>query len=446
MKLLHYNMYQRLKYTFVACLLLTGIAANAQVTTQSPYSKFGLGNIKGVLLPQFRAMGGISTAVYRPGYFNNINMQNPSSYASINTATLDIGMAGSFTQLSNSSQSEKTFNATLSHVAFAFPVTKIKTKSAVSFGILPYSELGYNFKNTASVGTTPANIKTATYKYLGEGGLTEAYLGYGIQFGDHFRVGANATYLFGNLTESRSTEYLSDPGAINSRIQSKNSVGGVAFSYGMQYDIRLDNKTSMVFGYSGSSSSKINSEKTKVVTQYLNDALGNEQPALDTLQFVENSPTNLKLPLIHNFGISIQRDNKWLIGADYRIGKWSNLTINNTNQGLQDTYGASVGGQYTPDVTSINSYFKRVDYRLGFSYDKTYIQMNNQDIKQMAVTFGLGLPLASFTRGTFYKMNLSAELGKRGTLNKGLLQEKYLNVHLGFTLNTNSWFQRFKFD
>ncbi|MBB2145946.1 hypothetical protein GM921_10640 [Pedobacter sp. LMG 31464] len=436
-------MYQKLKYTLAVCLLLTSIVANAQVTVQSPYSKFGVGNIKGSLLPQYRAMGGISTAVYKPGFFNSINIQNPASYAGINATTLDIGLSVNSTELKNSTQTENSFNATLSHIALAFPVSK---KSALSFGILPYSELGYNFKNTVKVGTTTANTKTVDYKYNGEGGLTKAYLGYGVQFGDHFRVGANAEYLFGNLSENRSTEYVDDPGSINSRMQVKNSVGGVSFSYGAQYDFRLDNKTLLVLGYSGSSSSKINLKNSQVVTQYFNDATGSEQTALDTLLLVENSPTNLKLPLIHNFGISIQRDNKWMVGADYRMGKWSNLSINNVNQGLQDTYGFSVGGQYTPDVTAINGYFKRVDYRLGFQYDKTYIQMNQQDIKQMAVTFGVGLPLASYSRGAFYRMNLSAELGKRGTVSNGLLQEKYLNIHLGFTLNDSSWFQRFRFD
>jgi len=440
MKLLHYNMYKRLKYTLAVCLVLTSVIANAQVTAQSPYSKFGIGNIKGSMLPQFRAMGGISTGVYRTNFFNNINIQNPASYAGISLTTLDIGLTGSFTELKNSTQTENSFNSTLSHVALAFPIT---SKSAVSFGVLPYSELGYNFKNTLTVGNTTANTKTVDYKYTGEGGLTKAYFGYGVQFGDHFRIGANAEYLFGNLSESRSTEY-EDQATINSRMQSKNSVGGVAFSYGAQYDFRLDNKTTLVFGYSGSSASKINSKKSEVVTQYL-ISQGDEQTALDTLSNVENNRTNLKLPLIHNFGVSILKENKWLIGADYRMGKWSDLTIDNVNQGLQDTYGFSVGGQITPDATAINGYFNRVDYRLGFQYDKTYIQLSNQDIKQMAVTFGFGLPLASFSRSSFYKLNFTAELGKRGTISNGLLQEKYINFHLGFTLN-DKWFNRFKFD
>lgn len=443
MKLLHYNMYQKLKYTLTAFLFIASIAVNAQITVQSPYSKFGVGNIKGSLLPQLRAMGGISTAVSKNAYFNNLNMQNPATYAGINAVTLDMGLTGSFNELRNSKLAESSFNATLSHVALGFNITK---KSGLSFGILPYSELGYNFKSTVKIGTNSSNQRDVDFLYTGEGGLTKSYIGYGIGLGDHLRVGANVEYLFGNLSESRSTQFVSDPGAMSSRMQDKNSVGGVAFSYGAQYDIRIDNKTSLVFGYSGSSASKINARSSNYVTQYKVDAAGVENPALDTLFLTENSKTNLKLPLVHNFGIALQKNDKWLIGADYRMGKWSNLIINNVNQNLQDTYGFSVGGQFIPDFTAINGYFKRVEYRFGFQYDKTYIQMNNQDIKQMAVTLGLGLPMAAYNRGFLYKANVAAEIGQRGSITNGLLQERYVTFHLGFTLNDSSWFRRFKFD
>jgi hypothetical protein len=436
-------MYQKLKYTLAACLLTISFAVNAQITVQSPYSKFGVGNIKGSLLPQFRAMGGISTAVGKNSIFNNINMQNPASYASINSVTLDIGMSGTYNELRNSKITENSFNATLSHAAFGFNLGR---RSGLSFGILPYSELGYNFKNTAKVGTNATNQKDVDFLYTGEGGLTKAYLGYGFGLGDHLRIGANLEYLFGNLSESRSAQYTNDAGAIHSRIQDRNSVGGVNYSYGAQYDIRINSKTSLIMGYSGSAASKIGSAKSKYVTQYTLDATGGENPALDTLFVTENASTNLKLPLVHNFGISLQKNDAWLIGIDYRMGKWSDMTIDNVNQNLQDTYGFSVGGQLTPDFSSINNYFKRVEYRLGFQYDKTYIQMNNQDVKQMAITMGLGLPLSSYARGILYKANVTAEFGKRGSLANGLLQERYVTFHLGFTLNDSSWFRRFKFD
>ena len=441
MKLLHYKMNNKIKYVYVACMLVFSLGAHAQTTVQSPYSKFGLGNLRDAVLPQQRAMGGISAGVFRSSYINNINMQNPASYAGINLTTLDIGVSGSITQLKTSSLSENSFNSSLSHVAMAFPVTR---KSALSIGILPYSELGYDFKNTTTVGAG-TSLKTVDYLYNGEGGLSKAYLGYGLQFGDHFRLGANVEYLFGNLIQSRSTEYA-DAGAINSRDQLKNSIYGLNYSYGAQYDFNLGNKKSLVLGYSGSSNAKLNVEKSRYVTIYHKDQQGNEQSAIDTLSATENAKTKLKLPLVHNFGFTLQKENKWLLGADYRMGKWSEMSIDNTAQNLQDTYGFSVGGQFTPDLSAINGYFKRVDYRLGFSYDKTYVNMNNEDVKQTAVTLGLGLPLQSgYGRSTFYKMNVSAEIGRRGKINNGLIQERYVNFQLSFMLN-DRWFQRFRFD
>lgn len=436
MKSLLLNMYKKINYIAAVLLLLTSISVNAQVTTQSPYSRFGLGNVKGALLPQFKAMGGISTGVYKPSGFSNINMQNPASYSGITMTTLDMGLSGAFTTLKDGSKSESSFNGTLSHVALAFPV--ISGKSALSFGLLPFTELGYEYSVSDKLDTNSVN-----YLYSGEGNLTKAYFGYGQQFGDHFRIGGNIEYIFGNLQESASLEPVNQV-ARNSRNIKKNSVGGIGFSYGAQYEIPLGTRKRITLGYSGSSSSSVNYKKTFLTTLYQKDNEGNEEPRVDTVKIVENSSAKMKLPLMHNFGISIQRDNKWMIGADYRMGQWSKLSMDGVNQGLQDSWGFSAGGQITPDATAVSGYFKHVDYRVGFQYDKTYIQLNNQDVKQMAVTFGVGLPLA-LSRSSFYKLNFTTEVGKRGSLTNGLIQENYINFHLGFTLN-DTWFRRYKFD
>lgn len=440
-------MYKKINYITAVMVLLASISVKAQVTLQSPYSKYGIGNLSGSLLPQFRAMGGVSTAINKPTGYNYINMQNPASYGGITMTSIDVGMTGTFTNLKKGSESDNSFNGTLSHVALAFPVTH---HSAMSFGILPYSNIGYNYLTKSTIGSTSGTDNTASANvnnvYTGEGGLTKAYIGYGYQIGDHFRIGANAEYLFGNLIENKEVEFYEDASALSSRLQNKNSIGGITFSYGAQYDIRLDSKTSLNFGYSGSSASSINSTRTYLATKYVYDAAGESNVTVETIDSVGGGKSKLKLPLVHNFGIALQRDNKWVIGADYRVGNWSKLTINTVNQGLQNSWGASVGGQYTPDITSINSYFQRVDYRLGFSYDKSYIQTSGKDVKQESISLGLGLPLASSaTRSAFYKMNVTTEFGRRGTMTSGDLQENYLSLHLGFTIN-DKWFRRFKFD
>ncbi|MGY4383119.1 hypothetical protein ACVWYN_000138 [Pedobacter sp. UYP24] len=439
MKLLHLNMYKKINYITAILILLTSISVEAQVTSQSPYSGYGIGTFKGSLLPQLRAMGGISTGVFRPSIDNLINIQNPATFSGINLATIDIAATGTFTQLKQGGITEKSFNSTLGHIAFAFPI--VKGKTGISFGILPYTELGYKFNSVSKIDTNTVN-----YPHSGEGGLTKTYIGLGHQLGDHFRVGGNVEYLFGNLIETVSTELQTSP-AINSRIQNKNSVGGISFSYGAQYEIPLTTKSRITLGYSGSSPSRINSKKTQVITQYLKTS-GVEEAAFDTVAFIDNNSAKLKLPLIHNFGVSIQRDDKWMVGADFRTGKWSKYSLDGatTNQqNLQDSWGVSLGGQITPDFTSIGNYFKRVDYRFGVSYDKSYIKLaNGDDVKQMGVSFGLGLPLApNVVRTSFYKMNITAELGKMGSITNGNVEENYLKLHLGFTLN-DSWFRRYK--
>ncbi|MEH3113578.1 OmpP1/FadL family transporter [Pedobacter terrae] len=430
-------MYKRINYIAAIFVLVCGLNAQAQVTTSSPYSRYGLGNIKGSLLPQFRAMGGISTAVSKVTGFNNINMQNPASYAGISLTTIDIGMSASVTNLTRNNLTESSFNSTFSHLAFAAPVTR---RSALSFGILPYSDLGYNYRNTVKVDTTTLN-----QLYEGEGGLSKAYLGYGYRFGDHLRIGGNLEYIFGNLQTSRATEFNS-VGSYNAKLQTKNSVAGLSYSYGIQYDFTLGKKTIVTLGYSGSTSGKVNSTLTSYATLYTRDQDGNESTAADTLNTVNKGKSNLTLPLTHNFGIAIQQNDKWLIGADFRMGKWSKTSINDVNQGLQDSWGASLGGQWTPDAFSYNSYMKRIDYRIGFNYDKTYIKIGNQDIKQMGASLGFGFPLPTANGGNaFYKINFTTELGQRGTLNNNLVKEQYINFHLGFTLN-DTWFRKYRVD
>ncbi|WP_316801175.1 hypothetical protein [Pedobacter frigidisoli] len=438
MKLLQIKMYRRINYIAAILVLVCGLGAQAQVTTSSPYSRYGLGNIKGSLLPQLRAMGGISTAVNKVSGFNYINMQNPSSYAGITLTTIDIGMNASLTNLQKGSLSENSFNATFSHLAFATPVSR---HSAISFGILPYSDLGYSYRNRTKVDTS-----TVDQIYEGEGGLSKAYFGYGHRIGDHFRIGANIEYIFGNLQTTRATEYPYDATSVYAKLQNKNSVGGINYSYGLQYDFNVGKKTLVTLGYSGSYKGKINTTQNFYATRYLRDASGNEQTAIDTLSSVDKGSSNITLPLTHNFGISIQQNDKWMVGADFRMSKWSATSINGTNQGLQNSWGASLGGQFTPDAYSYNNYMKRVDYRLGVSYDKTYIQINNQDIKQMGASLGFGFPLPSANGGTaFYKINFTTEVGQRGTLNNNLVKEQYINFHLGFTLN-DTWFRRYRVD
>jgi len=447
--------FSRLFVTII--LTATAFWASAQstatsATSSSPYSSFGIGQIDPAILPQTAAMGGIATAINRISGFNNINPLNPASYGTINFTTIDAGMYSNINTLSQAGQNNVT-NATfrLSHVAFGIPVTP---KSALSFGLLPYSEMGYNYRisKTGFGSGSPADTNVVNNIYSGTGGLSKAYLGYGYRVTKHLLVGGNVSYIFGNLQQFQQQEIPALFGTLNTKIEQDNHIGGFNFDFGAQYmfDFGEDLKTKhLIFAYSASANSSLSSTASYIVSQYTYDSSGNQNLDADSLVNQTNAKSKIHLPFINHFGVSFQNDGKFLAGMDYTIGNWSTLTIDGANAGLQNSQTFNIGGQYTPDINALHNYFARTDYRLGFTAENTYVNTysitnTNTQIKKYAVTFGFGLPLSP-NLTSFYKINFSTEIGQEGTLQNGLVKQKFVNIHLSFTVN-DKWFQRYKFD
>lgn len=422
------------------------MAQTSNANTSSPYSKYGLGDIVQPWMPQNRAMGGISTATNIINGYSSVNLTNPAANAYIGITTIDIGMYASFIKLNKTgADAQNNSNFNLSHIVFGIPVTK---HSALSFGLTPYTQMGYDYKQTLNHGfgtSSPADTNVVNYIYTGDGGLSKAFLGYGFSIGRYLSLGANASYIFGNLIQYSSTELPGLYGAFNTRQQLSNSVGGLNYDFGIQYSVPFSEDTRLTFGYSHSAGTKLNSQTTFTATQYqTNYTTDDEGTPLDTLVNSQGAQTKIKLPQINHFGVAYQADRKFLVGADYSMGKWSSLTIGGINQGLQNSSSLSIGGQFNPNSNSLTSYWEVVDYRLGAHFDKTDVLINNQSIKQYGVTFGLGLPLLR-NGSSFYKVNIGGEYGKRGTMSNSLIKENYFNFNISFTLN-DRWFNRPKFD
>ena len=75
-------------FIFLSAFLLLGVH-RSQAQENSPYSRYGLGD----LIPQQnilnRAMGGISTAY---ADYSTVNFANPASYAELKITSFDIGL------------------------------------------------------------------------------------------------------------------------------------------------------------------------------------------------------------------------------------------------------------------------------------------------------------------------------------------------------------------
>ena len=152
--------------------------------------------------------------------------------------------------------------------------------------------------------------------------------------------------------------------------------------------------------------------------------------------------TRSKLPAKQTIGVGIGQPKKWYIG-----GHWTETddSIDNSFYAVGSvryvpTSQLSIGGFYIPEYDSFSSYWKRIVYRIGFISSKTGMIMNDKPIENIGITFGVGLPVSGFSN-----VNMGFELGKLGARDESLIEENYLNIRIGFSLN-DRWFIKRKYN
>src|SRR5690606_35510693 len=146
-------------------------------------------------------------------------------------------------------------------------------------------------------------------------------------------------------------------------------------------------------------------------------------------------------------GLGFGEDKKWFMGAEYSFQQFSDfenrfLGLDNVTYNNASTY--AFGGYWIPDHTALTGYFKRVVYRAGLRYDKSGLEVNNKEINNFGITFGLGLPLSGAPLDTYFSnLNLGFELRRMGTTDANLIEESYLKINIELYLN-DKWFQKRK--
>ncbi|HKJ80037.1 MAG TPA: hypothetical protein VKA10_10900, partial [Prolixibacteraceae bacterium] len=134
--------------------------------------------------------------------------------------------------------------------------------------------------------------------------------------------------------------------------------------------------------------------------------------------------------------------NKFEINADYFHQGWGTANFfGSPNPVLTDLNKFAVGAEWIPDRFSINSYLNRVAYRAGLKYENSYLELNNQQINDFGISFGVGLPVYRSNS----TINISAEIGRKGTKDYGLVIENYAKLNLSVNLY-DLWFIQRRYD
>ncbi len=174
----------------------------------SPYSRYGLGDLVSPTNVTSRSIGGIAAGYSDPF---SINFNNPASYSLFQSlkeqkskklawgrAVLDLGVNFDSRTLRESNIPEKFVanNAVFSYLQVGVPLRK---NWGMSFGLRPVSRISYKINQVEKLidPSTQLPIDSALTEFSGDGGSYLTTIGTGYKFNNGLSIGFNTGYLFG---------------------------------------------------------------------------------------------------------------------------------------------------------------------------------------------------------------------------------------------------------
>lgn len=444
--------------------IISSVASSAQLLTNSPYSRYGLGETHFQGFADQIAMGSTGRASR-----NSLTMSllNPASYSAFKMTNYRFGVASYLGTLTQGNQSLKVNSAALRYFALGFQLNK-KKDWGLAVGAMPYSSTGYNieYKVDSSFGSINNVLQ-------GKGDITRMFIGTGKDINDNLALGFQASYLFGKISDSRTIDFPSNIPYLDYRESSTDYIRGFMFEAGAQYHIngRIAHYDSLVsdtavvirrdttylqhnFGLTFQLSNNVNTRR-ELYARTFEESNGIEY-VRDTISLIDNLKGKTTLPSTIGFGYSLANTNgRWRLALDYSYTLWSLYKNGFSSESLNDNHQFGIGYSFRPSVRfhddNVNI-FQKTEYRFGARYSTPILNLNNTGISEYGISFGLGIPLRTRTiteefkfQTVFSSLDIGVEYVQRGTLNNNLIQENYWRFVFGVSLN-DKWFNKRKID
>lgn len=406
------------KQTFCALLLMifAGVAI-AQNNTNSPYTRYGFGDLSDQTFGNSKAMGGIAFGL-RDGM--QINALNPASYTAIDSLTFlfDGGLSLQNMNINDNGVKMNVKNSSLDYLAMQF---RLRSWMAMSIGLLPFSNIGYNLSQSFTGTDKNPNY---TKSYSGDGGLRQLYAGLGVKVLKNLSLGANFSYFWGDLTRTNTVIYPNTDNAFSYAERTNTSISDYKIDLGAQFTQQINKKLDMTLGavysfqHNLSNKTTVNTQVSSVTTTDVDATFG--------------------IPQSYGAGLTFNYDKRLTIGADYSFQKWSKVKYMNEENAFADRTKIAVGAEYIPSLVG-RSYFSHIKYRMGAFYSTPYYKIGDKRAtNEYGVTAGFGLPLPR-SRSI---LSLSGQFVRRKGLETNFVDENTFRVSIGITFNERWFFKR----
>lgn len=421
------------------CLLGFSVlsAKNAAAQDNSPYSRFGLGELSRSENAVNLGMGGVSQAFYSA---QSVNFLNPASYSGLQLTTFDVALNGGVRRLTNTETNSRAGFGTLSYLQLGIPLSK---KWGMAFGLRPVSRVSYNIAEAEEKTFFDTLTVPVVHQYEGSGGLYQVFAGTGVGIGN-FSIGVNVGYVFGNVYNSTKELYPLSSTILPSRHSRRNDYGSFFYNVGIQHTFHLSKDLELTLGATGSLEQKLKARRESMRETLYYDAASDEYDTQDTVFYEKGARGEIRYPQQFGGGIMLNKVDKFMIGVDYTTAKWDNFRNYGQTDSTRNSWKLSVGGQFVPNATALTGYWNKVTYRLGGHLGKDFVSINGEDMNTRGFTIGLGLPVRRMPFSyQFSQINAAFEVGTRGDVN--IAKETYYRLTIGFTLS-DRWFIKTKYD
>ena len=422
-------------------IALLATPALAQSGTNSPYSQYGIGVLSDQGNSFNRGMNGVGLG-FRP--HNQINYLNPASYSAVDSLSFifDAGLSLQITNFKENKVSKNAKNANFEYVVGGFRAAR---NFGVAFGLLPISNIGYNYSSTGTVQREDASTTTGyTTANSGSGGLREVFLGFGWSPFEGFSVGLNAGYLWGEIDRTVTNSYTD--GYV--KTLKKNhycSVSNYKLDFGVQYQYSLENKDVLTVGATYGLGHNLKSDPTLSI-------ISTNSIVADTTTLVASD--GIEFPTQIAAGVSYAHGTKWTVGLDYTLQKWADakFPLDQSNGYVaktgvfNDSHKINAGFEYCKNAEGRKAdggFFSRIRYRVGAGYSTPYIKIGEKDgPSQLSVSAGVGIPIVNAINNRSM-LNVSAQWVRNDA--SGFIKENTFRINVGFTFNER-WFAKWKFE
>ena len=432
-------MKKRILVSLLASMALLPSVAQVS-TTLSPYSQYGLGVLSDQSLGFNRGMGGVAYGLRNGKY---INMQNPASYSAVDSLTMifDAGVTG---QMSNYKEGGKSLNTKTGNFDYAVAAFRLLRHVGFAVGVVPYSNIGYNYTHTSSIGSSSNSSTTATQKYEGDGGFSQFFVGAGWQVTKNLSVGANLSYFWGNYYKGIQMNTNETSGNVETRTIDA-SVNSYKIDFGVQWQQMVSSSDLLTVGATVGIGHKLGAEST--LTNLNSNSSGT---SLGGTKFTIDDA--FSIPYTFGLGASVVRKNSLTLAADYTFQKWGSLDFPEFNNAtgkyslqsgyFMDRHKVAAGLDWQPKPLG-RKFYQLIHYRMGVSYATPYYKIGTQDGPgELAVSAGFGIPIYNSWNNRSM-LNISAPWVRNTGCD--LIKENMFRINIGLTFNER-WFAKWKVD